>query len=214
MEHICQTTNENCGPTCVAIVTNSMIPPEFDIPVSKQNGTTTFQLASYLNKKHKKNSTFVSYFNPSYTTRREQFKLSPDELLQRFIQYSKPETIAEKLGKRYAINYVKYVKGDIEVAIPTEMYLDKYLNQNYKAICLITSKHLYLEDYKPTKDDPAFNYHFVVITKHKTDSANYYKVYDPLLPKPATIKKHDFVYSLHVTVTDTDCGTGATIFFK
>lgn len=208
-----QTTSLNCGPTSVSILTGDPIPHPRYLPVDNKYGTTTFQLASYLSKTYTRNTTIISYFNPAFTTSAEQRKLTEESLYDRFLSYAKPKTADERLSYRYALNYLKYTPNTrLEISIPTQSYIDSYLKKGFHALCLVTSNHFYHGEYNPHEEP--FNFHFVVIGKHPSNPETEYKLYDPLSPKASSIRKDVLMYSMNLTVSPTDCGTGATIFFK
>lgn len=200
----------------MAMVTKTKdIPTSREISVHKDEGTTPFQLASYLTKTHPPpdNETLVSYFNPSFVNSADQFKLKKDELADRILKYCKPHDIYERLNYNYALNYLKYTPtGSFEVAIPTIEYIDGYILRSYNAICLITSSHYYDEKYDPY-DEP-FNNHFVVISKHPSTPRKYYRLHDPLCDSHTEIRKDVLLYSMNVATSKDNCGTGATVFFK
>lgn len=213
MEHVTQTTTDNCGPTCISILTGDPIPSRRAIPIDEDDGTTPFQLAAYLSKNYPENTTLLSYFNPSLVTSAEQSTLTKDELHYRITRFVKPSTKYQHLNYLYALNYLKYAPhGEFEVAIPTLSYLDTYINKGFHAICLVTTSHFYDEEYDP-HDEP-FNNHFVVIGKHTSEPATFYKMYDPLCPKVSSIRKDVLSFSMNLTVLKDNCGTGATVFFK
>lgn len=215
MEHVKQTTDSNCGPTCVAILTGDSIPSKHLISIDKDEGTTPFQLAAYLAKYYTKNTTILSYFHPALVNSADQYKVSKEELYHRLLTLVKPSTCFQRMNLNYAMNYLKYTPDDtanLEVAIPTMAYIDKYLSKGFNAICLVTSSHFYDESYDP-HDEP-FNNHFVVISKHASEPATFYKLFDPLTPKSSSIRKDILIFSMNVTVLKDNCGTGATIFFR
>lgn len=211
MQHLKQTTSDNCGPTCIAMITGDMIPPASEIKIYSR-GTYTFQLATYLQRVRPGLELILSYFNPRLTRVEDQHTMTKDDLRYRMTSYFDPTNQDEKMAVNYAISYLRRRNNDVRVAIPTERYIDSFLGDGFDALCLTSSDYYYDDEFNP--DHMRINHHFVIIKHHPTLPDTHFLLLDPLCDHPRDMLKETFIYGLYASVEDWDIDSGTILFFR
>lgn len=196
VRHVKQRRDDDCGPTCVEMVTGHDIKDIYKQIRIFDRGTYAPQLAKYLfdNKFDVK----LTYFNPYLTNVYHEHSMSKAQLLNNLIE-------SKDLTNKQAIKYMKQCASDypITIEMPTKERFIKKLDEGYVIIPLLTSCFL-------DKDEVYFNQHYVVITGYKDDK---FIVNDPSYKRKQSFKMDHMLYGIvAATYWSYDCGL--TIYVK
>jgi hypothetical protein len=221
VEHKHQTKDDDCGPTCISMVSG--------IPIMKllkeirifDRGTYSFQLAGYLHELGMKPECY--YFNPKLTHINDQHDdlvigNTGETLITRLL-HMKPKCADEKNAINFMHNYLKYKGGHIEVCFPTlDLFLQK-LDKGYIALCLLINNHIYEDDTWERVDAKLF-YHFNIVsgyTKHSrrtSSNALTFTVQDPMCDDAIEVNADHLLYGINSAVGSGAVDFGNIIFVK
>lgn len=197
--HLLQKKDDDCGPTCVSMITG--IPPHKvteDVRIHER-GTYAPQLATYILEQGF--DVEYTYFNPSITTLREE-GMGASYLKDKIRGM---RCIDNDCRKAYNYMYHYLGKGKLSVHIPTVKIIEHYLNKGYAGIALMTS--VYLSNLSKTW----LNYHFTVLVNH---TSNDFVIYDPEEEDPLIIPKEKYLLSVFALCSSPAIDYGSIVWVK
>ena len=182
-----QETDYDCGPTCVAMITQqplSEVKKELKI---YEEGTYMVQLAAYL--RHCGFSVIYHYFNPLFLRLSDESNVTSDQLITKLYALHKT-TKEQKQCFYYMIHYLKYRKETIHVSMMTTDMVRTVIDMGGCCLPLMTSNYLYSESHSE------FNYHYNIIVGYDKEE---FVIYDPLCEDPLYINGEKYLHGVYAT---------------
>lgn len=185
--HLQQEDVDDCGPTCIAMITKLSISHiKSDIKIYKR-GTFVVQLASYL--RHVGFTVVYYYFNPLFLRLCDEGKCNSEELMNRL---SKLKLISsdQKNCYNYMIHYLKHRKEKIHILMVTIETMKTVLDMGGVLLCLMTSNYLYTDEHSE------FNYHYNIVVGYDEEN---FQIYDPLCNDDLFIPMEKYMCGIYAT---------------
>lgn len=197
-----QETDDDCGPTCVAMITQQPIYEVKKQIKSYEKSTYMVQIAAYL--RYSGLSVIYHYFNPLFLRLSDEGNCSSDQLIAKL--YSLPEELKNTKDKRqsfdFMIHYLEYRKEIMEVSMMTTEMVKTVIDMGGCCLTLMTSNYMY-------PDTPReFNHHYNIIVGYDRDD---FVIYDPLYEKELYVNGEKYLHGVYATTGSEMLDTGSIL---
>lgn len=198
--HLQQKDDDDCGPTCVAMITGLRISCiKSDIKIYKR-GTYVVQLAAYL--RHVGFTVVYNYFNPLFLRLCDEGKCDSEELMNRLSKLELKDS-DQKNCYNYMIHYLKHRKETIHISMVTTEGMKSVLDMGGVLLCLMTSNYLYTDEHSE------FNCHYNIVVGY--DDEGNFQIYDPLCKDDLFIPMEKYLCGIYATTGNEMLDSGSVL---
>lgn len=200
VKHLEQHYSNNCGPTCIAMITGESEEKVTSRITLGEWGSFPYQLA--LDLKAAGYVVCFSYFNPSVVRISDEDSLEGEALIDRVYALHKPTCHEEQHCLDWMVHYVKYQKQNIVVQMMTPEKVKTVLDMGGVLIALMTSNYMY------NTPHTGVNKHYTVVVGY---DRNDLLVYDPACENPIWVDCYKFLMGVYATCSDGVIDSGSIL---
>lgn len=202
IKKLVQESNNDCGPTCLAMITRKPISEVKKELNFDKDGIYMVQLVSYL--RYLGYSVVYHYFNPQFLRLSDENNCSSDQLIEKLLSLEKLTEGNDKCFN-YMMHYLHCRKEKIHIYMMTKKMVKTIIDMGGLCLSLMTSNYLYFEEHKE------LNYHYNIIVGYEKDD---FIVYDPLCKDKLYVDGEKYLHGVYSITNDEylEAGSIAAIY--